>query len=79
MSKELLEKHECLSQEARVQVVKLVPVHIVDWEEAQEVDAALATCCKWLCLRKYTPLPSEMPSSRSAWEQRLRQNRAYLQ
>ena len=32
-------------------------MHIVDWEEAQEVDAALAACCKWLHLRKDTPLP----------------------
>ena len=54
---ELLEKHECLSQEARVQVAKLAPMHIVDWEEAQEADTALAMCCKWLCLRKDTLLP----------------------
>ena len=45
-SEELLEEHEHLSQEARVQVVKLEPMHIVDWEKAQEADAALATCCK---------------------------------
>ena len=32
-------------------------MHIVDWEEAQEADAALATCCKWLHLRKDMPLP----------------------
>ena len=32
-------------------------MHIVDWEEAQEADAALATCCKWLRLRKDTLLP----------------------
>ena len=57
VSEELLEEHECLSQEVRVQVVKLVPMHIVDWEEAQEADAALAACCKWLHLRKDTPLP----------------------
>ena len=43
-SKELLEEHEHLSQEARVQAVKLEPMHIVDWEEAQEADAALARC-----------------------------------
>ena len=57
VSKELLEEHEHLSQEARVQAVKLAPMHIVDWEETQEADAALATCCKWLCLRKDTLLP----------------------
>ena len=56
-SEELLEEHEHLSQEARVQVMKLEPMHIVVWGEAQEVDAALAACCKWLCLRKDMPLP----------------------
>ena len=56
-SEELLVEHERLSQEARVQVVKLEPMHIVDWEEAQEADAALARCRKWLHLRKDTLLP----------------------
>ena len=51
--KELLEEHERLSQEARVQVAKLAPMHIVDWEEA----TALAACCKWLHLTKNTLLP----------------------
>ena len=27
-------------------------MHIVDWEQAQEGDVALAACCKWLCFRK---------------------------
>ena len=54
---ELLEEHECLSQDARVQAVKLAPVYIVDWEEAQEADTALATCRKWLCLSKDMPFP----------------------
>ena len=48
----LLEEHECLSQEARVQAAKLELMHIVDWEQAQEVDITLAACCKWLHLRK---------------------------
>ena len=52
-----MEEHERLSQEVRVQAVKLEPMHIIDWEEAQEADAALATCDKWLHLRKDTPLP----------------------
>ena len=51
----LLEEHECLSQEARVQVAKLELMHIVDWEQAQEVDVTLAGCRKWLCLRKGMP------------------------
>ena len=51
----LLEEHERLSQEARVQVAKLELMHIVDWEQAQEADVALAACHKWLCLRKGMP------------------------
>ena len=53
----LLEEHERLSQEARVQVAKLEPMHIVDWEQAQEADVALAGCHKWLHLRKGMPPP----------------------
>ena len=56
-SEELLEKHEHLSWEVRVQVAKLAPMHIVDWEEAQEADTALATCHKWLHLMRDTLLP----------------------
>ena len=59
VSEELLEEHEHLCQEVRVQVAKLVPMHIVDWEEAQEVDAALAACHKWLRLRRDTLLPKQ--------------------
>ena len=33
-------------------------MHVVDWEQAQEADAALVACHKWLHLRK------GMPSSR---------------
>ena len=40
-----------------MQVVKFEPMHIVDWEEAQEANAALAACHKWLHLRKDMPLP----------------------
>ena len=58
-SEELMEEHEHLSQGARVQAVRLAPMHIVDWAEAQEVDAALAACQKWLCIRKDTPLPKQ--------------------
>ena len=57
VSEELLEEHEHFCQEARVQAVKLAPMHIVDWEEAQEADAALATCHKWLRLRRDMLLP----------------------
>ena len=44
-----------LENEAQVQVVKLAPMHVVDWGDAQEVDAVLATCRKWLGACKDTP------------------------
>ena len=59
-SEELFEEHEHLSQEARVQVAKLAPMHIVDWAEVQEADAALAACRKWLHLRRDTLLPKHL-------------------
>ena len=54
-NEELLEEHEHLSRKTRVQVAKLEPMHIVDWEQAQEADVALAGCHKWLHLRKGMP------------------------
>ena len=48
----LLEEHEHLSREARVQATKLELMHVVDWEQAQEADVTLAACHKWLHLRK---------------------------
>ena len=53
----LLEEHEHLSWEARVQVAKLELMHVVDWEKAQEANVALARCRKWLHLRKGMPQP----------------------
>ena len=58
-SEELLEEHKHLSQEARVQAAKLAPMHSIDWAEAQEADAALVACLKWLRIRKDTPLPKQ--------------------
>ena len=51
----LLEEHEHLNREARVKAAKLELMHVVDWEQAQEADVALAACCKWLHLRKGMP------------------------
>ena len=56
---ELLEEHKHLSQEARVQAVKLAPMHIINWKEAQEADTALSACHKWLRLRKNMLLPRQ--------------------
>ena len=76
MSEELLEEHEHLSQEVRVQVAKLAPMHIVDWEEAQKADAALAAAASGFISGGTHHFQSGMLFSRSALEQRLRQNRA---
>ena len=54
-NKGLLEEHEHLSREIHIQAVKLELMHVVDWEQAQEVDVTLAACCKWLHLRKGMP------------------------
>ena len=54
---ELLYKHVHLENEAHIKVAKLVPMHIVDWGEAQEADAALAACCWWLKTYKDTSRP----------------------
>ena len=55
--KELLCEHVCLENEAHIKVAKLVPMHVVDWGEAQEADAVLAACHQWLKTHKDTPLP----------------------
>ena len=52
----LLCKHVYLVDEVRVQAVKLAPIHVIDWWEAQEGDAALAACIKWLKAQKDTPV-----------------------
>ena len=44
-----------LKNEARVQAVKLAPMHMVDLGEAQEVDTVLAASRKWLHTHKDTP------------------------
>ena len=41
-NEELLCEHVHFENEAQVQVAKLAPMHMVDWGEAQEVDAVLA-------------------------------------
>ena len=56
---ELLCEHVCLENEACIKAAKLVPMHVVDWGEAQEVDAVLAACHWWLKTHKDTPLPEK--------------------
>ena len=62
-SEELLEEHEHLSQEARMQVVKLEPMYIVDWEEAQEADAASGFISEGHTTSTVEHLPQGVPQS----------------
>ena len=55
--KEPLCDHVYFENEVHVQAAKLAPMHVVDWGEAQEVDAVLATCQRWLPTHKDTPFP----------------------
>ena len=45
---------ECdhLDNKAQACALKLAPMHIIDWEEAQHEDALLAPCRKWLSTKK---------------------------
>ena len=52
----LLCEHVCLVETARVQAAKLAPMHVVNWEDAQGADVALAACKKWLKACKDTPV-----------------------
>ena len=56
-SEELLCEHVCLENGMHVQAAKLALMHAVDWGEAQETDAVLAPCRKWLRTRKDPPFP----------------------
>ena len=51
----LLCEHVHLVDEVRVQAAKLAPMHVVNWEDAQRADAALAACRRWPKARKNTP------------------------
>ena len=54
-NEKLLCEHVHLYNEVWVQAAKLAPIHIVDWGDAQEADAVLATCQKWLKAHRDTP------------------------
>ena len=53
----LRKEHEWLREEACLQAMKLVPMHVVDWAESQDSDPMLATCKKWLRMRREIPSP----------------------
>ena len=45
---------ECdrLDNEAQACTLKLASMHVTNWEEAQCEDVLLATCCKWLSMKR---------------------------
>ena len=45
---------ECdrLDEEAQARALKLAPMHVTNWEEAQGEDILLATCRKWMNIKK---------------------------
>ena len=43
---------DCLDNEAQAHTLKLASMHVTNWEEAQCEDMLLATCCKWLSMKK---------------------------
>ena len=75
-SEELLEEHEHLSREVRVQVAKLAPMHIVDWAEPRRQRPPWPHATSGFLSGGTCYFQSRMPSSRSVLEWRLRQNRA---
>ena len=46
VSDALRKEHEWLREEARLQAMKLAPMHVVDWAELQDSDPMLAACKK---------------------------------
>ena len=49
-------EHDRLSEESHAHALKLAPMHVTNWEEAQGEDTLLATCHKWMSTKKDVPL-----------------------
>ena len=45
-------EHHCLSEELQARALKLAPMHMTNWAEAQGEHVLLAACWKWMCTRK---------------------------
>ena len=45
---------ECdhLDEEVQARALKLTPMHMTNWEEAQREDVLLAACHKWMSMKK---------------------------
>ena len=54
ISRPLRIEHDCL-EEAQACTLKLAPMHVTNWEEAQGEDMLLAACRKWMSTKKDIP------------------------
>ena len=48
-------EHNHLGEESRACALKLAPMHMTNWEEAQSEEAWLDTCHKWMSTKKDVP------------------------
>ena len=55
ISQPLRVEYDCLDEEAQAHALKLAPMHMTNWEEAQGEDTLLATCHKWMSTKKDIP------------------------
>ena len=67
-------EHDCLNEESHVHALKLAPMHMTNWEEAQGEDTLLATCFKWMSTKKGCSSPKErcLTEDMHGWTFRLR-------
>ena len=56
VSQPLRVEHDRLSEESQAHGLKLAPMHMTNWAEAQGEDVLLATCWKCMQTRKDVPL-----------------------
>ena len=52
ISRPLRAEVDRLDNEAQAHALKIAPMHVTNWEEAQCKDVLLATCRKWLSMKK---------------------------
>ena len=56
ISQPLRVEHDCLNEESHAHALKLAPMHVTNWEEAQGEDVLLVACHKWMSTKKDVPL-----------------------
>ena len=52
MSETLQVEHDHLSEESQAHTLRLAPMHVTNWAEAQGKDTLLAACWKWMHMRR---------------------------